>query len=69
MGFKVIGLYLQNEFKKARDNKVANVLFKKLEDEEEVIKAMISFPTLVWVEELKQIYKLFEEMQNIMSLL
>lgn len=54
---KLIGYNFIITYKRSKENKVANALSRKLEEEMslEALLAMISFPTPNWVEELRPI--------------
>lgn len=54
------------EYKQGRDNRVADALSRKLEDQEAVL-AFISFPSADWIDELKSIYGSSEEIQEIIN--
>lgn len=52
---KLMGYDFKVEYKKGRDNKVVDALSRKMEENSAVL-ALISFPTPVWLTELKQSY-------------
>ncbi|XP_040988952.1 uncharacterized protein LOC121236569 [Juglans microcarpa x Juglans regia] len=52
------------EYKRGRDNKVADALSRKSEEESATL-ALISFPTPLWLEELKQSYAFSSDITNL----
>lgn len=61
-----MGYNLRIEYKRERDNKVAETLSRKWEGEEATL-ALISFSTAAWIDELKQSYALSNEIHAIVS--
>lgn len=66
----LLGYNFLVEYKRSKDNKVANALSRKFEQREiqSIILTMISLPTLELLEELKQLYnndpKVHDLLQN-----
>lgn len=70
---KLFGYNFSISYKKRKKNKVAAALSRRGEalEEDEELMAMLSFPNLYWVDELKtsykdsvEIYKLFKKEKN-----
>lgn len=66
---KLMGYNFKIEFKKKRENKMADALSRKYErgEMEEWVLAIISFPTLDWMEELKLSYSSSPELLEFLT--
>lgn len=62
-----MGYDFKIEFKRGKENAIANALIRK--GEEKATLALISFPTPIWVEELKVNYQESIDIQAIISTL
>ncbi|KAF5459790.1 hypothetical protein F2P56_019708 [Juglans regia] len=61
---KLIGYDFTIDYKRGKENKVADALSRKSEEQSATL-ALTTFPTSLWVEELKQSYQLYPIIQDI----
>lgn len=64
-----MGYDFRIEYKKGKENKVANALSRRNEPNQttEGLLAVITFPTSVWLDELKMTYSTSLELQEILT--